>query len=166
MSTLAIPDRQTARRAAWMPWIFVIGMAVVVAVNSVLIYAALHSWSGVVVSKPYERGLAYNEVLKAAESQEALGWALKAGLRQDSSGAELVIEAADRERRPLEGLAIDVALERPVGPPDIQRLVLVPAGAGRYAVRLGPMHSGLWDARIKASNGADRVLTSQRLTLK
>jgi nitrogen fixation protein FixH len=80
------------------------------------------------------------------------------------TGAELVVEAADRDTQPLNGLAIEVALERPLGESAVRRMELRPAGAGRYAARLEPLPKGQWEARIAASSGDDRMFATQRLT--
>ncbi len=154
------------RDARWMPWVFVAGMLIVVAVNGVLIFAAVGTWSGLAVERPYERGLGYNRALAAAERQEALGWAIKAEIDSGPSGARLVIEASDRDRRPLDDLRIDAVLERPLGPRETQKVELRKIAAGRYAASLPAMARGQWQARIAASNGGDTVLLSQRLTVQ
>lgn len=148
-----------------MPWIFVAGMLLVVAVNGVLIFAALGTWSGLAVDRPYERGLGYNRALAAAERQEKLGWAIEAQIDTAPSGNRLVIDAADRDSQPMNALRIDVVLERPLGPRETQKVELRWIAAGRYAAGLPPLARGQWQARIAASNGGDIVLLSRRLTV-
>ena len=54
----------TLARGRWIPWTYAAGMLVVIAVNAVLITAALRSFPGLVVQRPYDRGIAYNEELR------------------------------------------------------------------------------------------------------
>ena len=65
----------------FIPWLFAAGMTFVVAVNGVLVYFALGTWSGLVVERPYERGVQYNRVLEAVARQEALGWQFEIALQ-------------------------------------------------------------------------------------
>ena len=59
-------------RAVW--WYFVAFFGVVAAVNAVMATLAIRTHSGVVTEHPYEKGLAYNQVVAAEAQQEALGW--------------------------------------------------------------------------------------------
>jgi nitrogen fixation protein FixH len=156
--------RNPDRRFAWIPWLFAGGMALVVAVNGALIYFAFASWSGLAAEHAYERGRQYNRAIEAGERQEALGWSLRARIERDAAGgAALVVEAADRQGRGLDGLAVEAVLERPVGNPDPRRLTLQGDGAGRYAGRLAGLAKGQWEVRLAASAGGERVLVTRRL---
>jgi len=155
----------TQRKSSWVPWIFVLGMAVTVVVNGALVYFAFSSWSGLTTERPYERGLAYNRNIEAQERQDALGWNLTASLRRDRDDVVLAVAAENGARRALDGLAIAVALERPMGAAGERRVDLKPAGDGRYVARVGALQKGQWDARIVAIAGADRVFLTQRLFL-
>jgi nitrogen fixation protein FixH len=155
----------TPNRSRHLPWIFVGGMLVVVAVNAVLIYFAFSTWSGLATSHAYERGRGYNKALQAMERQDALGWSLRASLRPDAAGGELVIDAVDRQVQPLRGLAVEVTLVRPLGAAEKHRVELVPSGDGRYAARLPSLARGQWDAMITATATGERMLMTQRLAV-
>jgi nitrogen fixation protein FixH len=55
-------------------WYFVAFFGFIAAVNAAMVALAIRTHSGVVTEHPYEKGLAYNEVVQAEEKQEALGW--------------------------------------------------------------------------------------------
>jgi nitrogen fixation protein FixH len=158
-----VPAHMPDRRSGWIPWIFVGGMLLVVAVNGALIFFAFDSWTGLAADHAYERGRQYNRALQASERQDALGWSLHAHLYREPSGAAMVVEALDREGRGLEGLVVEVLLERPLGKPDPQRVMLVPEGPGRYAGRLAALAKGQWNVLIAASSGTERMYATQRL---
>ena len=72
--------RQTRPQRSFIPWIFVIGMAVVIVVNGVLIYSAISTWKPQVIDESYERGREYNDALARTARQDALGWRIEANV--------------------------------------------------------------------------------------
>lgn len=154
----------TPRRFDWMPWIFALGMLVVVAVNGALVYFAFSSWYGLAADHAYERGRAYNKVLEAADRQEALGWSLTAALRPVAGGVELVVGLSDRDGRALEGLTVTAVLERPVGQAERRQAALTMQSPGRYVARLNELPRGQWIARIGADGAGAHVVSARRLT--
>jgi nitrogen fixation protein FixH len=166
---VALPPSSTrgaASRDRWIPWAFVGGMLTVVAVNAGLIYFAMDSWTGLAVQKPYERGVAYNQVLAAASAQEALGWRLDVMPRQTDGETEMVIAAQDRAGTPLDGLRIVARVSRPLEPAAPLSITLQPVAHGRYAAGLGQhLRAGQWEVRVTASRGEDISRTVHRVVL-
>jgi nitrogen fixation protein FixH len=104
MSTVIEP-----RRSAWIPWVFVGGLLLVVAVNAVLVVTAIGTFTGVTTGKAYDRGRAYNHVLAEAARQDALGWTDGVTL----SAGVLRVVVRDREGNPVAG-RLEGVLRRPV----------------------------------------------------
>jgi nitrogen fixation protein FixH len=131
-----------ARRSAWIPWVFVGGMGIVVAVNAVLIVLALSTFTGTTVPRAFERGRQYDLVLAEAARQAALGWQVEVAL----NGNSLTVTARDAEGRPLIA-TVEGALHRP-----LQDLALPvgfqPVGSGRWAGIADIPLPGQWEARI------------------
>ena len=127
------------------PWIFVACMALVVAVNAGMVAAAISTYSGLAHDNAFGRGLAYNRLLEAQETQDRLGW------RVDVDGAALAGGRASLElRRPVERLApVVVALE--------------PRGEGELEGRVVLPRAGQWDARVSVRHGADRLDATRRI---
>ncbi|MDQ1080277.1 FixH family protein [Pseudoroseomonas cervicalis] len=130
------------RRGRWIPWIFVLAMGVVIAVNGVLIWQALSTFTGVTTGHAYDRGLAYNDVLAESARQEALGW--QARLRVEGHALRIAID--DREGRPVPGL-LRGDLERPLEGGAVP-LTLEAEGPGRYRAALDLPRAGQWEARL------------------
>jgi nitrogen fixation protein FixH len=132
--------RQGRQPGWWIPWTFVAGFLLVVAVNGVMIWFATTSWTGLVTDRAYERGLDYNRNLEAAAAMAALGWQAKlvAATRADGS-REFTLEARDKEGAPLSGLVIEGKLAaRPMARPsplDPRRATLRPFGTARPALK-------------------------------
>lgn len=151
---------ETPRKSAWIPWVFVGAMAVVVAVNAVMVSYALSSFSGLAVPKPYERGVNYNEVLAQQHRQDALGWQVKATVRDRG----LEVRVISRDDQPLDGLMLDGELERPVGGAQAVTLSFTPAGDGRYVASLADLPlPGQWDVRARLAQGDAQYLLVERV---
>ncbi|BBK44984.1 membrane protein [Allostella vacuolata] len=157
------PGAGSPRRSAWIPWIFVGGMLLVVAVNAVMVRLAIGTFSGVTVERPYERGIAYNAVLAAQERQDRLGWTAKAELRTVDGRREIVLLLADREGRALSPASLAAHLERPLEPGSRRDLSIDPTGDGRYAAPIDGLQPGQWDVTIDARGPDGRLHVRQRL---
>lgn len=141
-------------------------MALVVAVNGVLVYFAVGTWSGLVVEKPYERGIRYNRLLQAASRQDALGWKFDIALEDAGDGTRVVVQARDAAGEPLSGLSLRATIERPVEREEHGAVLLDEQRPGRYAATLERLRTGQWQTRLLAERGADSASTSQRHVLQ
>lgn len=148
------------------PWLFVAGMTLVVAVNGVLVYFAIGSWSGLVVEKPYERGVQYNRLLEAAARQEALGWRFDIALENGDGTTRIVVSAADAAGRPLGGLTLRATLERPLEREAHEAIPLVEEQPGRYAAAIERLRPGQWQTRLVAERGHDTASAANRQTVR
>jgi nitrogen fixation protein FixH len=149
------------------PWLFVAGMAIVVAVNGVLVYFAIGTWSGLVVERPYERGIQYNRLLDAAARQDALGWQFSIALESaDTETTRIVVTASDAAGRPLHGLDLRATVERPVEREAHSAVVLIEQEPGRYAARLERLRPGQWETRLIAERGAESASAAHRQVVR
>lgn len=149
------------------PWMFVGGFAIVIAVNGALIYFAQSSFSGLETEHAYDRGLDYNQTLEAAAAQEKLGWRGDIALSPAAGGKhELAVLFADRLERPLDGLKIEAHLVRPANAGMDLNLVLAGKGNGRYVAELALPALGQWEIRIVARDHENSWQKSERLFAK
>jgi nitrogen fixation protein FixH len=158
-----IAPRAAARpaRGRWIPWVFVVGFAVIVAVNATMVTFALRSFPGLADPAAYNHGIRYNAVLAEADRQAALGWQLAAELAP--AGDALVVRATRADGTPLEGLTLTGELTRPVDAPASVMVALAPAGAGLYRARVALPRAGQWELHVVATAGTDRLDLRQRL---
>ncbi|MBS7790027.1 FixH family protein [Roseococcus sp. SDR] len=146
-------------RGRWIPWVFVGGMAVVVAVNAVLITQAIGTFTGVTVGQSYDRGRTYNHVLAEAARQDALGWTLNTRLE----GGRLTVNARENSGASVRGV-LEGHMLRPL---DGERVALPDtAGTGRFTIELPELRAGLWEFRgLLVSEQGARHDIRQRFTL-
>ena len=148
------------KRSTWIPWVFVGGMALVVLVNLVLVYAALSTFTGVTTGQSYDRGRSYNQVLAEAARQDALGWAAQVTL----DGRVLTVTVRDRDGLPLGG-RIEGVLLRPLEGAEL-RLDFAAAGPGRFIAFADLPAAGQWEARLTLTGARDQRLDiRQRLVV-
>ncbi|MFC4167322.1 FixH family protein [Teichococcus aestuarii] len=160
-STAAAAPLPRPRRSGWIPWVFVGGMALVIAVNGVLIWAALSSFTGVTVGRAYDRGLAYNDVLAESARQRALGW--RATLRLEEG--VLALAAEDAAGRPVAG-TVQGLLLRPLSGETVP-LNFAAAAPGHFLAEANPPWPGQWEARLVLTGPGGRQLDiRQRIVVR
>ena len=140
----------------------------VIAVNGVFIVLALQSWSGLSTDDAYRRGLAYNETLRQAEAQRALGWQARAELTPLADGrARLSVVFTDRADAPIDGLVIVGQLRRPSREGADRAVALTRQGPGRYGADVDLPLLGQWDLRLRADSPDGKTfILEDRLWLK
>ncbi len=140
---------------------FVLFFGVVFAVNGYMLRVAVGTFSGVQTETPYKMGLAYNTRIAAARKQDDLGWKVEARLiRAEDGAATVVLSAADREGRPLSGLAGEVRLQRPADKRQDRSVSLQPTGTGRYGAELTGVAPGQWDVVVLLDEKGETVFES------
>jgi nitrogen fixation protein FixH len=152
------------RNKSYIPWIFVGGFAIVIAVNAVMIWFAVGSFSGLYTSKPRERGLAYNEVIAEQARRDALGWRVDTAWRPESGRLEVVLR--DAEGQPLAPSRLTAELVRPVEKRAPLPVALQPTDIGRFAAEPVLPERGNWDLDIVVERGNDRFAVTRRVFLK
>ncbi len=154
----------------WYPWIFVAAMGVVVLVNGVLVAFALGSWTGLETEGHYEKGLAYNRDLAAAQAQSERGWRLAFALDGMTAAGDirtgtLSAAFADRNGAPLSDLEVRAVIRRPTAEGHDQEMVLASAGNGHYSAPAVFPLPGQWEVRIHAYRGDAIFQESRRVRL-
>ena len=146
------------RRSRWIPWVFVGGMLLVVAVNAVLVFASVSTFTGVTTGHAYDRGRAYNYVLEEAARQDALGWRASVAL----DGGVLTVSVADREGLPVGG-RVEGVLQRPLEGAELA-LDFAAAGPGRFIAFAPAPGKGQWEARLALHGaGGERLDIRERV---
>lgn len=152
----------------WVPWVFVAGMTVVVAVNGGLVYFATREPVGIIVKNPYQDGLRYNRTLEERQKQIALGWQVAAAVTGASGlpGVEIRVEAKDAAGLPLQGLTGTLRFDRPVERLPPITAELLPLAGGRFTATATLPRPGQWELTIELANGSDRHVSSTRVQVK
>ena len=171
---MSTPTMRQRPAGWWYPWIFVVGMLVVIAVNAVMIALAVDTFSGLETDDAYRKGIQYNKTIAAAEAQAARGWQMTlvveprpAGEAAASGGrtADMVATFTDRDGYPLHGLEVEAHLIRPTSAGHDSSVTLTEQAEGRYATTLAIPLPGQWDVRVHARRDDATYQATHRIIL-
>lgn len=128
--------------------------AIVIAVNVTMARYATSTFGGTVVDNSYVASQKFNRWLAEARREKALGWAVSAPTRDESSHIVLRLKGAGGE--PLGGAGLTVRAEHPLGRAPDQALRFIETAPGAYR-STGPLPNGRWKLRIHITRGADTL---------
>ena len=152
------------RNGRYIPWLFVAGFAVVVAVNATMIWFAVGSFSGLYTPKPRDRGLHYNAIVAEQKTRDALGWRVEAQWRSEANRLE--IAAFDGAGQPLAGARVSVELVRPVEKRQPLSVAMNGIEPGRFAGQVELPARGNWDVDIVVEHGGEQFALTRRMFLR
>lgn len=167
----------------WYPWLFVAGMLIVIAVNTVLAVVAVKTFPGSTTEDAYRRGLQYNQTIAAAEAQDARGWRFDLTISPDRTGGSVTgtdatpsgpaealsvaVRFTDRAGQPLSRLDARALLVRPLGDSRETTVSLEEKGGGLYQGTVAtPLTGGQWDVHILARRGDETFQQTRRIVLR
>jgi nitrogen fixation protein FixH len=166
MSYIDWRDATPQGRSAWrfFPWAVVGAIAVVVAVNAGMVYAALHSFPGAAEG---DEGFAlsnhYDVVLERAQHEAALGWVVSA--EADDAGRAVVL-LTDRAGTGLHGATVEATAERPLGAPDRRLLAFHEMAVGRYVADASLPMKGQWELTLTTSAEGRAMAVTRRVIVR
>jgi nitrogen fixation protein FixH len=148
--------------------IWLVGFFVVVgAVNAVMIAAAISTFAGLEHDSPYQAGLAFEQEIAAARTQQALHWQVQAKVARTDGGQTLVeISARDANGTPLPGLGATASLVHPTDRRLDHDLAMTQDGPGHFS-GMTRMAVGQWNVVIDLSrDGARQFRSKNRVILR
>ena len=118
---------------------FVMFFGLIIVVNSIFIYQAINTNSGVVIAQPYEKGLGFNKTLEKARSQPDIEKKVfyKAGIL--------------RWELPVNNAVVTAKILRPVQDGYDFDIILTHIGGGVYETKPALPMPGAWTAKMKAT---------------
>lgn len=124
----------------------------IIAVNLVMAWNAVSSWSGLVVQNTYVASQQFNGKVAEAKAFAASGLA---GSLQTADG-RVSYQLRDAAGAAVAADAVTVTFKRPVDEREDFRLTLVEDGAGNYAAKRD-MAGGQWIADVSAVRGGETI---------
>ncbi|MFP4126272.1 MAG: FixH family protein [Alphaproteobacteria bacterium] len=152
----------SARKSLWIPWTFVAFFGVVAAVNAVMIWFAVTTFTGLDRDEPYVRGIGYNDVLEEERRQAALGWTAEVAASPD----RLAVEVSDGLEQPLRGAAVDAQVTRPVNAELDFTTDLAAVEPGRYVAFVDWPAPGRWDVLVTIEQDGRYFQHHRRLVVR
>jgi len=155
----------------WYPWIFVGFFAVVITVNGIMMFFAFDSWTGLETKDHYLKGLAYDDNVAGAKTQEALGWDVKLNvetLQAEDKQRKVAYQVTflDHNNQPVESLKAHTFFRRPThdgvdvdGPSELVKPGVV---AGEMTLAI----PGNWEVRVHAESMGRQYQLVERVLVK
>lgn len=137
---------------------FILFFGIVIAVDTLFAVAAYRTFSGEAATNPYEAGLLYNRTLAQRRAEAALGWSATI---DEGQGGLVLVRVADRAGRPLAGLTVNGALERPATTRGQRTLRFAAAGPGVYRADTTRL-DGAWDLHVTIRRGDGALFEADR----
>ncbi|HET6196312.1 MAG TPA: FixH family protein [Acetobacteraceae bacterium] len=156
------PNRSSS--FSFIPWLFVAGFAIVIAVNGIMMWLAIGSFSGLYSDHARERGVHYNQIVAEQKSRDALGWTVVPSWQAE--GGVLGLKVSDAAGKPLAGAVATIELVRPAERRAPLDVALNDLGDGRFAGHVVLPERGNWDADIVIEAGGRRFALTKRLFLQ
>ena len=140
---------------------------VMLAVNGIFIYLAVTTFNGL-ENDAYQKGLHYNERIRAADRQAALGWSHKLTLAPDGG---VLVSVSNRQGAPVSGLSVAGEIARPVADRFTSTLAFRETGPGTYLAPAASLPPGNWMVSLQATraespSGQTAYQIKERLWLK
>ncbi|PKU26232.1 FixH family protein [Telmatospirillum siberiense] len=168
----SVSSPMSGRRPGWWyPYIYVGVFLVVLAVNLIFMFSAIHTFSGLSTDQAYDKGLKYNEEIASAKRQQQLGWTVTAEVRATAPtaavphGADILVTFKDKDGRPVTGLQGDVSFIRPAQAGHDGSGTMAEQGQGRYLIAAVLPLAGQWDLEVAARRGDVSYRFAQRIYL-
>ncbi len=134
--------------------------SVIIAVNMVMAYVAVTTFSGMQIQRPYEAGLKFNHAISKARVQQEQHWKVDTHLERAKDGqVTLTITLADQQGAAIVDQQVSVQLVSPVDSRNDAAFALMPDGPGRYR-GVTQAAAGQWDLVIEAKRAEDAVFRS------
>lgn len=130
----------------WIPWYFVTFFVVFMTLDSIFVYLAISTNTGVVIDQAYEKGLAYNQILNEAEAQK------KIDLRENASfkNGELIWKLENSNGNAIDGAIVKAHIIRAVQDGYDFDISLRYSGDGIYSAPVETTLKGAWTAKLEA----------------
>jgi nitrogen fixation protein FixH len=155
---------EMTRRDRLIPWMFVAFFVVVAIVNVIMVIFALKSFTGISTENAYDKGLAYNQTLAAAQAQERLGWQVTLDFSaRDRDHARLAVTLRDQSGSAITGASLAAHFIRPTREGFDSEIALQDVGAGRYEAQPVLALPGQWDMVVTANHDGASYQTTKRV---
>lgn len=161
LSSADAPSPQSRSYGRQVFWSFVAFFGVISTVLALMVTIAIRTQTGLVTDHPYEKGLAYNQVVRAEQEQEALGW--KAEIGQE--GEKVSVRLQDKSGHPLVPEKVVASFYRPTKDGMDFTASMEAAGPGHYVLSPAFPAKGLWEVRVYVTDHDHHFQHSKRIVV-
>jgi nitrogen fixation protein FixH len=149
-------------RDKWIPWYFVVFFVVLIVIDGTMVTIAVKTQTGTITDHPYEKGLAYNQVVKDSDMQAALGW--KGNI--DFKDGEISFTLKDKTGHAISADKVLASFTRPTqAGMDFTQPMQISEGTYFILKPAFPV-KGLWEVRVYVESKAGQFQHSKRIVVQ
>ena len=159
--------RNTEKKSK-IPYFFFIFFGIFISVDIFYIYLANKNWRGIKTENSYEKGLKYNQTIKAKKEQENLGWQIQIKYHKIASQqGDLKIKLLDKNGQNIKNAKITAKITRPTqdGYDFTQNLTFKPQNQNYQSYIKFPL-IGQWDIEIIAQKDGEFFQDLKRFVIR
>jgi nitrogen fixation protein FixH len=159
---------QSNKKSKLILWIFVLFFSTFIVVDIIYITIAEKTWRGIVTEDGYQKGLKYNQTIKAAKEQKELGWKLEINYKfVVTKNGLLTVKLLDNNTQIIKDAVLVANIKRPVQEgKDFTVDLKFDATLQTYIANLEFPLIGQWDIEIVARKGEDVYQDMKRLVIR
>ncbi|MFW0777891.1 MAG: FixH family protein [Rickettsiales bacterium] len=146
----------------WIPWYFVAFFVVLAILDGIFVTIAFSTHRGVVTEHAYQKGLHYNQTIKAAEKQTTLGW--ESDIAYDAPRISIALK--DAKGHPITNAETIAYFKRPNQSGDDFSVALKEQHKGMYGEDVSFPLKGQWDVRIVTTWKTQQYQKAKRIVVK
>jgi nitrogen fixation protein FixH len=138
--------------------------AVIIAVNVVMLHAAVSTFGGVATSSSYEAGLNFSAEVAAVAAQDARHWQVDGHLAETGASRTLIVSAADANGTPLTHLAVNARFVHPADERHDVSVAMEETAPGTYS-GMATVDAGQWTLDLTIDRAGVRQFHSRNRIL-
>lgn len=129
-------------------------------------WIAIKTDRGVITTRAYQDGIAYNQTIEKQRAVDALGWHSELKIEKAPGGpAQARVLLTDKSGKAVTGAQVRLTLIRPTQGGHDAVVELKETAPGTYTGSTPLAYEGLWEAHISAIAGKNEYQADQRVTL-
>ena len=164
LPTIAAPGGQKPLTGRSVLIMLIAFFGLVIAVNIVMVRAAISTFGGVDTPSSYEAGLVFTAEEAAASAQDARGWKVTARIDPTAAGVSATIDIRDSAGKAVTGVDVAARLAHPIDERRDVVLAVTDMGAGTYR-GIGATEPGQWILDLEITRGNERLFRSRNRVL-
>lgn len=150
------------KKIEFIPYYFVIFFGVLIILDSVFIFLAFSSHTGLVNKNSYQEGLNYNDIISQKEKQDKLNWITYLEIENKN----LIFKIQSNDNVDFSHAKVNAHFSSPINDKNDFEQTLVLKNKNSFNSQIIFPHKGVWDVRIFVHLGSNIFQDYHRLVIK
>ena len=144
------------------PYYFVLFFIFIIILDSIFVYLAFSSHTGLVSENSYEKGLNYNDIISQKEKQDKLNWITVTKIENKN----LIFQIKSEDNIDFSNAEIKAKFSSPLNDKNDFEKILILTKKNIFSSHIIFPHKGLWDVGIFVNLDSNFYQNNQRFLIK